>query len=387
MTIDQEYQENGPDGHGGASARTATGALGSGAITREGLVGRCEAMQRLRARIEAIAQSSATVLLTGESGTGKELGARAIHALSPRRDRTLVAVNCAALPETLLASELFGHVRGAFTGAIAARKGRFEEAHRGTLFLDEVAELSLEAQAQLLRAIQEGTLHPIGSNRTVQVDVRVIAATNRPFKRILGEGRFRQDLYYRLKVLEVHIPPLRERLEDLPMLVAHFLGRLSRPGEPSPHLSPRAWAALSHYDWPGNVRELAHALEQAVVLSGGREIGLLHLPADVRGVEVGEEKAASSTLSVAIQGFEREYVLRALALADGNRANAAKLLGISRKSLWKKMRAHENPGRRVSALISGDAFTLCAPAWKIPRIFGLACVRSAPRPDVDVTER
>jgi DNA-binding NtrC family response regulator len=311
-----------------------------------GLVGRTAQMERLRDRIATLAPSDAPVLITGESGTGKELVARRLHELSARRDRPFIAVNCAAFPAGLIEGELFGHERGAFTGAVKAREGRFKAAHGGTLFLDEVAEIPLPAQVKLLRVLQEGTIEPLGSNTPVKVDVRVISATHRNLKRFIEEGKFREDLYYRLNVLDVTLPPLRERPGDLPVLINHFLTEMTKEGQPIPSLAPRAYAALTSYHFPGNVRELKHAIEHAVVLSRGKEIDLEHLPRDVRGADAAPSSAdakrgAVGPLYAAVKEFERTYLLRALDATRGKKMEAAKLLGISRKSLWEKLRGYD----------------------------------------------
>src|SRR4051794_9051446 len=230
----------------------------------ETVIGRSAQMLRLMDRVNTIATSHAPVLLAGESGTGKELVARALHERGPRRDRPLVVVNCAAFPDTLLEAELFGHERGAFTGAVKRRDGRFRAAHGGTLLLDEVAEMSLPAQAKLLRVLQEGTIEPLGTNESVRVDVRVVSATHRGLKERIAAGLFREDLYYRLNVLNVDIPPLRDRKGDLPLLVQYYLRKLTKPGKTTPRVSPAAWIALAEYPFPGNVRQLGHAVEHAM---------------------------------------------------------------------------------------------------------------------------
>jgi len=306
------------------------------------IVGRSPVMRRLLGRVAAVAASSAPVLLTGESGTGKELLAQAIHAQSGRRDKPLVTVNCAAFPETLIEAELFGYERGAFTGALQRRDGRFKAADGATLFLDEINGLSLAAQAKLLRVLQDGSFCPIGTNTEVAVDVRLISATNRELKSLVAEGTFRDDLYYRIKVLDIEVPPLRERTGELPLLIAYFLLKHA-PAARRPTLSPRAWAALSLYPFPGNVRELEHAIQHALVLSRGFEIELEHLPRDISAIVVTEVPAPSrlgeiQPLSMAVREFEREYISRALELADGNKTRAARLLGMSRKHLWEKLR-------------------------------------------------
>jgi DNA-binding NtrC family response regulator len=314
------------------------GGLGAGAI-----IGRSPSMLRLSDRIETIAQSEAPVLITGESGTGKELVARTLHDHSSRRGKPFIAVNCAAFPETLLEAELFGHERGAFTGAVKRRDGRFKAADGGTLLLDEIAEVPLPAQAKLLRVLQEGTVEPLGTNEVTRVDVRIISATHRNLRERIKEARFREDLYYRLNVLDIEIPPLRERRGDMPLLLQYFLNKFAQPGKAPPTIAPRAWAVLSQYPFPGNVREFAHAIEHAVVLAGGGEIHVEHLPAGITGTV--DPIASSSTgslrsLSAALKEFEHEYLMRALAQANGKKMKAAEILGISRKNLWEKLRLH-----------------------------------------------
>ena len=323
-------------------ARTELAQKNPGSI----IIGRSPIMTRLLDLVETISGSDAPVLITGESGTGKELVARTIHTLSPRRDAGFVAVNCAAFPETLLEAELFGHERGAFTGAVKAREGRFKAASGGTRFLDEIAEIPPMAQAKLLRVLQEGVIEPLGTNRPVEVDVRVVSATHRNLKERIKAGLFREDLYYRLNVLDVHIPALRERRGDLPVLVEHFLKRLTPPGRDAPSISPRAWAALTEYAFPGNVRELEHAIQRAVVLCRAPEIDVQHMPEDIAGPVQARSEApvpmdGVRPLAVALKEFEHQYLLRALEAADGKKARAADMLGISRKNLWEKLRAHE----------------------------------------------
>jgi DNA-binding NtrC family response regulator len=318
--------------------RNGTGPGGAGAI-----IGRSPPMLRLADRIETIAQSDAPVLITGESGTGKELVARTLHERSSRRGKAFIAVNCAAFPETLLEAELFGHERGAFTGAVKRRDGRFKAADGGTLLLDEIAEVPLPAQAKLLRVLQEGTVEPLGTNEVTRVDVRIISATHRNLRERIKEGRFREDLYYRLNVLDIEIPPLRERRGDMPLLLQYFLNKFAQPGKPTPTIGPRAWAVLSQYHFPGNVREFAHAIEHAVVLASGGEIDVEHLPAGITGTTDGGGGSTGGqlrSLSAALKEFEHEYLMRALAQANGKKMKAAEILGISRKNLWEKLRLH-----------------------------------------------
>jgi DNA-binding NtrC family response regulator len=308
------------------------------------IVGDSPAIRRLLELLSTVARSDAPVLVTGESGTGKELVARRLHALSDRSAGPFVAVNCAAFPETLLEAELFGHERGAFTGAVRKRDGRFKAAHGGTLLLDEVAEMPLPAQAKLLRVLQEGAFEPLGSNVPLRVDVRVVSATHRDLKRRISEGTFREDLYYRLNAINLHVPPLRERASDLPLLVHHFLRRFTPAEAPVPDVSVDAWRALSTYPFLGNVRELGHAIQHAVLLSRGARIEPEHLPADVTRVATAAAAGGAPRdvrpLAAVVKQAEREHILHALAVAGGKRTRAAELLGISRKNLWEKLNAH-----------------------------------------------
>lgn len=308
------------------------------------IVGQSPSLKRALERTETFAQSEYPVLIYGESGTGKELVAKLLHDHSARRAAAMVAVNCAAFPETLLEAELFGYKRGAFTGAFQDREGRFKAAHHGTLFLDEVAEIPLPAQAKLLRVLQEGCFEPLGTNQSIRVDVRIISATNRDLRERVRQGLFRDDLYYRLKVLSIDVPPLRERRGDMPALVTYFLHRFRRGDSTAPEVSARAMAALTAYPFPGNVRELEHAIQHAGVLAQGADIDLSHLPSEISG-EVFLQSASGDEVSLqplpeAMLLFEREYLLRGLNLAGGRRTQAAALLGISRKNLWQKLRRH-----------------------------------------------
>ena len=313
---------------------------------KSSIIGSSASMAQLMDRIETFAPSDAAVLVLGESGTGKELVARTLHERSPRAAKPFVAVNCAAFPETLIEAELFGHERGAFTGAVKKRDGRFKAAHGGTLFLDEVAEIPLPTQAKLLRVLQDGVIEPLGTNQSIAVNVRIVSATHRNLKDRIAQGTFREDLFYRLNVLSIAIPPMRERRSDLPILVEHFLKKFAPPGR-APAISPRAWAAISEYPFPGNVRELEHAVQHAVILSKGEEIEPHHLPSSLAGQTVpvtvapgAETKSSIRVLSDAIKEFEHEYLVRALRVTGGRKAEAAGLLGISRKNLWEKMKGH-----------------------------------------------
>jgi len=300
------------------------------------IVGSSRAVERLLGEIERAGPAPARVLIQGEHGTGKELVARALHAASPRRDMPFVAVNCAAIPDDLIESELFGHERGAFTGAAQARRGRFEEAHGGTLFLDEVGDLSPRAQTKLLRALQEGEISRLGGNRTLKVDVRVIAATNRDLVKAVQQERFREDLYFRLAVIPVAVPALRERVEDIPALVEHFAAAVAREtGQPPKRFAPGAVEALARHPFPGNVRELRNLVERLSIMSPGAvvsaEDALVVLPAAV-------VKSSPARMSDAVDDFERRQIEAALESEGGNMTRAAARLGLERSHLYKKMK-------------------------------------------------
>ena len=302
------------------------------------LIGRSPAMQQLFDMASLVADSSATVLNQGESGTGKELVAKTIHALSRRNEKPFVVVDCGALPETLLESELFGHVKGAFTGAVANKRGLFEEADGGTIFLDEIADTTPVFQAKLLRALQEGEIKPVGGNKPIRVDVRVISATNTDLTDLVKGKAFRQDLYYRLAVLPLHLPPLRDRREDIPLLVEHFIVRsCQRHDQPIRSVPEKAMRALSKAPWPGNVRELQHYIERAVVTTTSLTIACEDLVA--QGSVVDEEDLWSATRGAVVQA-ERVRIVEALKKTGGNRVRAARLLKISRASLYNKLRAY-----------------------------------------------
>ncbi|MDP2626876.1 MAG: sigma-54 dependent transcriptional regulator [Candidatus Rokubacteria bacterium] len=311
----------------------------------DALVGRHPAMVRLYETIAQVAQTHATVLITAETGTGKELVARAIHRQSPRRDQPLVAVNLAAIPDTLLESELFGHEKGAFTGAHARKVGRFELAHGGTLFLDEVGSLRVELQAKLLRALQEREIERLGGTRTIPVDVRIIAATNVDLKQRVRVREFREDLYYRLNVVPLSVPPLRERKEDIGILADHFIKKYSREFKRDVRgLSRGALLALQAYDWPGNVRELENVIERSVALATRPVIRLDGLPLDLAihdgtGRGPGEAAASALTLKEARDRFEQAYILRALERENWNQSRAARSLGVHRNTLLARLAA------------------------------------------------
>jgi two-component system, NtrC family, response regulator HydG len=311
----------------------------SGAVFQH-IIGRSEAVRRLVSLIRLVAPSDATVLIQGESGTGKELAARAIHALSARRARPFIAINCGALPETLLESELFGHVRGAFTGAIRNKKGLLEEAHGGTLLLDEIGDTTAAFQPKLLRMLQHGEVRPVGSSRTVRVDARVIAATNKDLTRQIELGHFRDDLYYRLAVVRLAVPPLRERKEDIPLLAEHFLKHYcAKHRRPSTRLAPQALAQLVKYQWPGNVRELENRIESAVLLSPGPVLPAKSLFAEPPAEEE-EPQSLEGSIRAAKEILEKEKIAEAMQRAGGNRSQAARLLRITRATLYNKLKLY-----------------------------------------------
>src|SRR5688572_30364296 len=299
-----------------------------------GLVGRSRAVLELIKRAELVAESRSTVLVTGETGTGKELVARAIHARSSQRDMPLIKVNCAAIPETLLESELFGHVRGAFTGATFTKKGRFALADGGTIFLDEIGTVSIAVQAKLLRVLQDREFEPLGSERTQKVDLRVVAATNRDLRQLVSEGQFLEDLFYRLNVIPIEMPPLRDRRDDIPLLVQHFVARFAeRTGKTIDGVDDKAMTELSRYEWPGNVRELENTIERAVVLTTAplltsRTVWLMSATATPATAAV-----PSLRLHQNLEWAERETMRRALEQARGVKKDAAELMGISQRAL------------------------------------------------------
>ena len=305
-----------------------------------GIVGRSRRMQEVIRTAEMVAKSKSTVLITGETGTGKEMVARAIHFHSAQREMPLVKVNCAAIPENLLESELFGHVRGAFTGALTNKKGKFALADGGTIFLDEIGTMAPQLQSKLLRVLQEREFEPVGSERSQKVDLRVVSATNRDIRQMVTEGRFQEDLFYRLNVIPIHIPPLRERREDIPLLVEHFIRKhAQRAGKRIDAIEPPVLAALEQADWPGNVRELENTVERAVVMSPGAVIG----PDVVRLLGVASAPASglpSMSLRQNLDWAERESVRRALESAKGVKKDAAEIMGISQRALSYYLAKH-----------------------------------------------
>ncbi len=302
----------------------------------DNIIGKSPRMQEIFRLIEDLERSEATVLIQGKTGTGKELIAQALHFHSPRKDHPFMAVNCGSLTETLLESELFGHLRGAFTGAIATKRGLFQEADGGTLFLDEISETSLSMQVKLLRAIQDGEIKSVGADKAVRVDVRIIAATNQDLTQAMEEGRFRPDLYYRLNVIGLYLPELKERREDIPLLAAHFLAlyrqKLKRPAR---EITPEALALLLDYDWPGNVRELENCIERAVVLARGETIRPEDLPPSLR--QMTPTPSLTFAVGTPLEVLERQALLATLQEVKGNKAAAARLLGISQRTLYRKI--------------------------------------------------
>jgi DNA-binding NtrC family response regulator len=321
----------------------------------EGIIGRSQPMRDLFQLLETVAATSSTVLITGETGTGKELAARALHHNSPRRNNRFVALNCSAIPETLLEAELFGHVRGAFTGAVGNRKGRLEQAHKGTLFLDEVGTMSPALQAKLLRVLQEREFERVGDSHTVKIDVRVIAATHSDLIKMVGEGTFREDLFYRLNVIPVQLPPLRDRREDIPLLVQHFLDRLAvESGRGPVTVSQEAIRRLMAYPWPGNVRQLENAVERALAFSKGRaQLDVADLAPEV------QNQAAATDLSQVwfpdegidfsryVEAVELSLIRRSLERTRGNKRQAAKLLNLKRTTLIEKLKRLEPPAPKA----------------------------------------
>ena len=311
----------------------------------ESLIGTSPGMQAVCELIRRVAPTKSSVLITGETGTGKELVAQAIHDVSPRRERFFVALNCAAIPSELLESELFGHIRGAFTGADRERIGKFELADGGTLFLDEIGDMAYPLQAKLLRVLQEGVIERIGSNKRIAVDVRVLSSTHRDLAAAIRDGRFREDLFYRLNVFQIELPPLRARPGDVAPLAAHFLDRFARElGKPRLVLTSAAARALEQHGWPGNVRELQNLMERVAVLGDGPEVeaGFFRpfLPAPSTDLAATEPEDRSLLLGAAVEELERGMVLRALNVAHDNKAHAARLLGVSERTLWYKLKRY-----------------------------------------------
>ncbi len=322
----------------------------SGQLGFEDIIGASRSMRHIFDLVRTVAPTKSTVLITGESGTGKELIARAVHQLSPRKDNAFVAVNCAALPETLLESELFGHEKGAFTGATSARRGRFQLAHQGTLFLDEVGDIPLNIQIKLLRVLQERTFERLGGTVSHQVDVRILAATNQDLKAAVTEGDFREDLYYRLNVVAIEVPPLRERLDDIPLLAAHFVEKYGREtGKSHLTLDPGTVEVLKKHTFPGNVRELENIIERAVILGRGETIRPGDMPADLgeapaQGLDLDRLELPPGTgLNQTLEEIERKFIAAALRRAGGVQAQAAEALGLTKQTLYAKMKKYNLP--------------------------------------------
>ena len=312
-----------------------------------GLVGTSPPMRKAMELVEKVAPSKASVVITGQSGTGKEMVARAVHALSPRRDKPFIAINCSAIPASLMESEMFGHERGAFTGADQRRLGCWELADGGTLFLDEVGEIPVELQAKFLRVLEEERLRRLGGKSEITVDVRVISATNKDLKEEIKGQRFREDLYFRLNVFHIDLAPLKERRDDIPVLVQHFIDRFSREGgKKLQGVSPAAMKLLSDYAWPGNIRELRNTLERAVILCGNGVIEPEHLPAEL-ATGGGESAYLKLPHGLPLREVEKEYILSTLTRLQNNKARTAQALGISEKTLYNKLYRYSGRGPRV----------------------------------------
>jgi two-component system response regulator AtoC len=308
-------------------------------VADRGLIGNTPAMQQVYSIIDQAAPTNATILITGESGTGKELAARAIHKASLRHDKPFISINCAAIPEGLMESEMFGHERGAFTGADKKRKGKFELADNGTLLLDELGDLPGPLQAKLLRVLQEGSFERVGGNKTINVDVRVLACTSKDLQKEVDEGRFRQDLLFRLKVIPITMPPLRDHKEDIYELCNHFLKEFRSPYNSAFSLSPEALSCLQSYSFPGNARELHNLMERASVLSSGPIINPENLPTELCALESCADVGFNLADNIAVA--EQACLKKALQHCEGNKTKTAELLGISRKNLWEKLKSYK----------------------------------------------
>ncbi len=333
----------------GAAPEAPAPAGASPADAFPDIIGRSAAMMPVFELVLKVADTHSTVLIQGASGTGKELVATAIHEKSSRRGGRFIPVHCGAIPETLLESELFGHERGSFTGAVARKEGVFKLADRGTLFLDEVSEMSVPLQVKLLRVLETGTFRRVGGVEDQRVDVRVVSATNRDLKELVAKGAFRQDLYYRLNVFPIVLPPLRERLEDIPLLVSHFLAKLAKSGRPCCTASEEVLALLRGYDWPGNVRELENVIERAVILCGGGALAAEHLPLELRAraqAAAPSPGAVDMTFREAKALFEKQYMQGLRARHEGNVAAAAKVAGMSRAHFYELLKKHGLEGKR-----------------------------------------
>ncbi len=309
------------------------------------IIGKSEGIRRLREQLRVVAPTNASVLITGENGTGKELVARALHFLSRRSHRPFVEVNCAAIPEDLIESELFGHEKGAFTGATSRRQGKFDQAHEGTLFLDEIGDMSLKTQAKILRILEEQRFERVGGGRPIQVEVRIVAATNKNLEEEIAKGTFREDLYHRIKVIPLAVPPLREHREDIPLLATHFLRELARENDSPPKtFTPGALEALTAFPWPGNVRELKNFVWRLAILTPSQTIDLTDLPGSPAAIEAppGDLEALllMPTFREARARFEKEFLRRKLAQCQGNVSLAAEKIGLERSHLYRKLKAY-----------------------------------------------
>lgn len=306
----------------------------------EHIIGKSPVMLKLFEVVRRVAPTKASVLITGESGVGKELIANALHNLSPRKDNAFIKVHCAALAESLLESELFGHEKGAFTGALMRKRGRFELAHGGTIFLDEIGEINQSVQIKILRVLQEKSFERVGGEETIEVEVRVITATNRDLEKEIEDGRFREDLFYRLNVVQIHVPPLRERKDDLPLMISAFVKEIAEEnGKRIESIDSKARSALYAYDWPGNVRQLRNCIESAVVMASGTTITLDELPPSIRDMD--EAPVISIPVGSTIADAERDVILQTLVAQNGNKSKTAEILGIGRKTLHRKLDDYE----------------------------------------------
>ena len=333
-----------------------------------GLVGSSPPMRRAMELVEKVAPSKASVVITGQSGTGKEMVARAIHQLSPRRDKPFIAINCSAIPASLIESEMFGHERGAFTGADQRRLGAWELADGGTLFLDEIGEIPVELQAKFLRVLEEERLRRLGGKSEITVDVRVISATNRDLKEEIKATRFREDLYFRLNVFHINLAPLKERRDDIPVLVQHFIDRFSRDaGKKLQGVSPPAMKLLTDYAWPGNIRELRNTLERAVILCGTGAIDPEHLPSEL-AAGGGESAYLKLPYGLPLREIEKEYILSTLSRLQNNKARTAQALGISEKTLYNKLYRYSGRGPRREEEIEEEVRTAIPPEIKVTGI-------------------
>lgn len=306
----------------------------------ENIIGKSNEMMGVFSLVFRVAPSDSTVLISGESGTGKELIARAIHLNSRRKHRAFVTINCGALPEHIQESELFGHVRGAFTGAIRDKRGLFQEANGGTLFLDEVGEAAPTTQVKLLRFLQDGEIRRVGENEPINVDIRLIAATNQDLEKAIEKGRFREDLFYRLNVIPIHIPPLRQRRDDVPLLITHFLEKYSALKKNVDSVSPDAMKILSGYGWPGNVRELENAIERAVILTNRNVILPEDLPSSVHGARRSARESVEDWGDISLEKMEEHHILNILEKYAWNQKKASEILGVSTTTLWRKLKAY-----------------------------------------------